>query len=133
MHQGASLKKEVGKNFDAEIKEKKNDSKIGCHRRRGWPSSRGRDGCSQTPVRVLSRPERTLHTDQLNILYFVMAVRTSRLCEGGGEIFRIPTLCRTRALSIETSRPPWTLRFNWKYLVKRQVGQFLNRAVAVAI
>lgn len=29
------MKKELGKNFDAEIKEKKNDSKR-------WPSSRGR-------------------------------------------------------------------------------------------
>lgn len=32
-------------------------------------------GCTQTPVRVLSRPERTLHADELNILYFVIAVR----------------------------------------------------------
>lgn len=53
-------------------------------------------GCRQTRVRVLSRPERTLHTDELNILYFVMAVRTSRLCERWSaaslsrEIFRIP-------------------------------------------
>lgn len=28
------------------------------------------------PVRVLSRPERTLHADELNILYFVIVVCT---------------------------------------------------------
>lgn len=29
-----------------------------------------------SPVRVLSRPERTLHADELNILYFVIVVCT---------------------------------------------------------
>lgn len=47
-------------------------------RRRGrWGE---RIGCTQTPVRVLSRPERTLHADELNILYFVTVV-LRHLCD----------------------------------------------------